>query len=403
VSIRDQTDGPISVDAGFRAQLDDPNDSNSRVVERAERSAPGAWDEDLGRWGSDPWALPGEGERGPKCGEYYPEAVCDSCGEVEFGTHKCGRRSCPECWTKWAHEAAVRAAVRVQAFRYTQPNDYHRQAAHAVISPPEEAVRNEREFWEWRSRAAEIAKEKGFRGAAVIGHPWRVTQEAKDAYRAADPDRGIWVWLRREADDPHEHTYWSPHYHVIGATSADMTEAKESDPFAYKFIRSFGSFGGVRDSESHEEMYGAFRYLLSHTGFPEESTRQVMTWNGILANSVFVEDATEDWQHQKPSEGVMSALKREIEAVVGETEAEEEAESADETDDNGPCPVEGCGGVLIDVFDVRQYLRHANPPPDVTRRMEAAREWRMGSRSPPPGLKHPRTEEDARDAFERMV
>jgi hypothetical protein len=403
MSIYDQTDGTISVDVGFRADLDEPDGSVSRVLERADRSAPGAWDEDLGRWGSDPWVLPGYGESGPKCGEYYPSAVCDTCGEVEFMTHDCGRRECQHCWTKWAHDAAVRAAERMQAFRYTQPDDYHRQAAHAVVSPADGEIRNERQFWNWRSRASEIAKDKGFRGAAVIGHPWRVTEQAKQAYKIADPDVGIWAWLRQESDDIYEHIYWSPHFHIIGVTSADMTGAKESDGYAYNFIRSFGRFDGVRDSKSHEEIYGVFRYLFSHVGFPEDSTRQATTWNGILANSVFVEEATKDWQHEKPSEGVMSALEREIEAAVGMVEDDEEADSGGETDDKGPCLVDGCDGVMIDVFDVRMYLRHNDPPPDVARRMKTALEWRMTEVRPPGGLKHPKNKEDADKALEALT
>lgn len=378
----------------------------SRPAARAEDSSPGAWDEDLGRYGNDKWNLPGFGEKGPKCGEWYPESVCSDCGHLELGTHNCGRRSCPECWGIWGKEAGVRATTRIQSFRHTQPDNYCRQVAHAVVAPPEGSIKNEREFYEGKSKAADIAKQKGFRGFAIIAHPWRVNEQTKIEYRDRDPDVGLWVWLRNEFTEQElrDRIYWSPHYHIVGATSADMEPGDESDEWLYEFIRSLESYDGIRDRDSHEDVYGTFRYLLSHIGFPEGSTKQAITWYGDLANSVFVEDATEEWQNQKPSENVRSAIKDKVEAVAGVTEEDDEdGQQADETDDVGDCPLDDCSGVLIDVFDVKQYLRHNEPPPDVARRMETAYEWRLGERLPPPGMKHPRTEEEAREAFQEML
>ena len=146
--------------------------------------------------------------------------------------------------------------------------------------------------------------------------------------------------------------------------------------------------------------------MLSHTGYPEGSTKQAVTWYGDLANSVFVEDASEEWQIEKPSEGVRDAIERSVEEVAGPTEDDESDESGardDETDDVGDCPCDDCGGVLIDVFDVRAYLDHNDPPPGVADRMVAAYEWRVGDRLPPPGMKYPRTEEQAREAFDALL
>jgi hypothetical protein len=276
---------------------------------------------------------------------------------------------------------------------------------------------NEREFYDGRSKAAEIASEKGFRGFAIVPHPWRVTDDGKDEWREnverdddGDPAVGVWVWLRNEFTEHElkERIYWSPHYHIIGVTTPNMDPGGEDSDgeWVYQFRRSLTPFEGIRDSESHEDLYGAFRYLMSHTGFPEGSTKQAVTWYGDLANSKFVEEASEDWQIEKPSEGVRSALQREIEKVAGPTDIDESDESGaqdDSSDDIGDCPCDDCDGVLIDVFDVKDYLRHNEPPPDVADRMEAAYEWRRGIRQPPPGLKHPQTEEQAREAFESLL
>jgi hypothetical protein len=317
----------------------------------------------------------------------------------------------------WAQEAGVRATRRLQAFRHTQPDNHKRQAAHAVVSPPDGTIRNEREFYQGRKQAAEIAEEKGFRGFAVVPHPWRVKDEAKQEWREkverdgdGEPVIGVWVWLRNEFEEEQLKTriYWSPHYHIIGVTTANMEPGEDSDEWVYEFLRSLTSYNGIRDEESHNDVYGAFRYLLSHTGQPAGSSKQSVTWYGDLANSVFVEDATESWQIQKPSEGVRSALLREIEKVAGVTDidADESDESGgqdDNSDDMGNCPCDECDGVLIDVFDVKLYLRHNEPPPEVSENMMKAYEWRVGHREPPPGLKHPQTEQQARDVFAQLA
>jgi len=401
-----QISGGISVDEGYRTAIAGTGSSRntSPAEQRAAQASPGAWDEDLGKWGAKEWNLPGQGESGHRCGEWYPAAVCDECAEVDMVTHSCGNRSCPNCWGVWAQKAGIRATVRIQAFRYTEPDNYKRQTAHAVVSPPEGEVMNERQYFDGKTKAAEIAKEKGFRGFAVIPHPYRVTDEGKQRYREADPECGIWVWLRKEVENMERFISWSPHYHIIGLTSRDMEEAKEEDEWSYTFIRTFERFDGVRDEESHNDLYGGFRYLLSHTGYPEGSTKQVVTWYGELANSVFVEEASEEWQHEKPSEGIMSGLTREVEAVAGAT-VEEEGEGggrSDEEEDREVCPVEECGGELIDVFDVGAYLRQRQPPPEVEETMIAARDWRLGRRQPPPGMQRPQTEEQAREALETL-
>jgi hypothetical protein len=272
------------------------------------------------------------------------------------------------------------------------------------VSPPEGSIRTAKDYWDGRSKAAEIAKAKGWRGFAVIPHPYRPTDEAKERFRKEDPDYGIWVWLRNDIEGTERFIKWSPHYHIIGFTGQDMEPGGDGDGgWVYQFKRSLSRFDGIRDRDSHEDLYGAFRYLLSHTGFREDSTKQALTWYSDLANSVFVEDATEDWQHEKPSDGVVSALKREIEAVAGKTEDDEDGEARPESDDVGDCPVEDCGGVLINVFDVSAYLRHNDPPPEVSEKMRMARDWRLGKVEPPPGLKRPRTEEDARVAFAELL
>lgn len=397
--------GGLSVDRRPADAIRSSEPTGSVTAAREDLDGSGAWSEGLEPFGVTSWELPGFGGRGAGCGEWYPEAVCETCGGTTFQSRVCGKRSCPDCWGAWAKEAAVRATVRIQAFRYTQPPNWKRQAAHAVVSPPEGEIRTEKQYWDGRKKAAEIAEEKGWRGYTVIPHPYRVTDEGQERYHREDPDYGIWVWLRNDVEGGvARYAYWSPHYHVVGATGADMEPARDGDEWNYVFFRSLEKFEGVRDRESHEDGYGLLRYLLSHTGYPEGSTKQVVTWYGDLANSVFVEDATETWQNQKPSEGVLSALEREVRAAAGvEGEDDEDGDGDLETDHMGDCPEDECEGVLIDVFDVSAFLRSNKPPREVADKMRIARDWRLGEIEPPPGMKKPMSEEHAREAFEEML
>lgn len=361
---------------------------------------------------SDHWQLPGYGESGDDCQNWRVEAVCDTCGHVDLSQHQCGRRTCPNCWQLWADAAAIRATVRLQLFRYTRE---FKQAAHAVVSPSDGDIRSEREFYDGKKKASEIAQEKGWRGFAIIAHPYRITDEAEAEYKAeverdadGNPEVGVWVWLRQTFGEAelHDRIYWSPHYHIVGATSRGMDPADEDDEWVYNFIGSLPEIRGSWDGQSHVGVYGCFRYLLSHTGWPDGSSKQTITWYGDLANSVFVEDATQGWQIQQPSEGVKSTIQRNLEEEI-ETDAEVDADGesddlSEESDDCGPCPDSECDGRLIDVWDIRQYLEHNDPPPDVADRMRTAREWRAGERRPPPGLKHPQTETQAREALDAM-
>jgi hypothetical protein len=98
-------------------------------------------------------------------------------------------------------------------------------------------------------------------------------------------------------------------------------------------------------------------------------------------------------------------IERTVEQVAdGEFEDEEEGSAEPEEDEEGAeCPEEDCDGTMISVFEIDAYLQQAEPPPEVAERMKVAREWRLGRVRPPPGLMHPESEEDAREAFEAML
>lgn len=387
-------------DAWWDARQEDADDGRDEIAPTGELED-GAWQEELGVnvFGSELWTMPGKGESGPRCGEWQPDSVCSECGDVGYTQHRCGRRECPECWGIWAKESAMRVTRRLQEFRESQPDDWHRQLAHTIASPPEGSIRTLREFKQAWKRAYRLAEEKGMRGGVVVPHPWRVTEAVKREYREEDPDIGIWVWLRGEyGEEWREAVYWSPHFHILGFTTPDMEPGNEEDEWVWRFERSLERYGGPRDLESAEDAYGSVRYLLSHTGFRTDESMKSVRYFGCLAPTSFT-DA------DKPSEGVQSVIERTVEEVAdGVLEDEEEGAAGPEDDeDDTECSDEECGGTMIDVFDVEAYLRQAEPGPEVAAVMKVARDWRLGRACPPPGLMRPQTEEEAQEALEAML
>jgi len=394
-------------DNGFRkkggpGELPDNSGNVSEVIERAE-SVPDE-QERLSKhdktvyWGPGV-SIPGFGKSGPGCGEVRPTAVCNECGETEFGPHVCGRRTCPDCWGSWAKDSGTAATQRIQAERLTQPPNHRRQLGHFILSLAEMPTTRQ-ELLDLRSEAAEVAKEKGVRGLMTVLHPWRVLPSVKADYEAADPHCGVWVWLREEyGDNWREAVYKSPHVHVIGLMTPNMEAGEGND--VWHLIDTLSPLEGAADRESHNEVYGLVRYLLSHAAVPTEKGQpfNTRTWAGDLAGAVFSPE-------EELPEETYTRLQRAVEEVAaGAVEESEVVEYREEQSslEEGVCPCEDCSGVLIDVMRADEYLRQADPPPEAVERLEICYELRMGRIQAPAGLRHPTTVEECQELLEELA
>jgi hypothetical protein len=185
-----------------------------------------------------------------------------------------------------------------------------------------------------------------------------------------------------------------------------MTEGKESDEWNYHVIRfNEHELGGIANSRnSHRELYTTGRYLASHIMQPSDCDRQRVTWHGDLANSVFVQEATEEWQREKPSQGAIDAIKRRMDEIAEEAiDRDDSDESGSDDDSVGDCPRSRCEGDLIAAWDINAYLDQSDPPPDVVETMRVVRDWVGGDLQLPAGLRDPRREADAELALEKLV
>lgn len=393
-----QLDGSVTVDEGHRVAYAGKTENTSTGRSRSFDPDDHV-EESLGVHvsGEENWLLPGFGESHDECGDYRIEGVCSSCGEPTFAPHQCGRRECPNCWGIWGKQASMKRTERLQAVRYSES---HKQAAHAVISLDRD-IQTREQYLNGRSRAAEIAREKGWRHFDVIAHPWRLTAEAKAICEAEKPEGvGDWVWLRENYPTriqwwhPDTLVKWGPHYHIIGVTGRDMEPAKDSDPYVYKFIDSLERFS-VDSEDSYDDVYSVYRYLFSHVGVHSEHQFQAVVGYGGMSNAGYAE--------YEPESYVLDKIREMTEAVAASELGDDGPDRAGPDEDElGEC--DHCDdGRVISVFSIPEYIDQARPPDDISIRMRVAYEWRCGDLMAPPGYRFPSSEADAREAFWALV
>lgn len=367
----------------------------------------GAWSEDLdvAVYGEQEWLIPGMGEAGDRCGEWGPRDFCDVSAHVVMGKHSCGRRECPTCWSgQWAGPRTVNVVAKLAAARYAAEEGADKRGVHAVLSPAGGSIDSIEGFYQGRTDALDLAKQHGVRGGVVVAHGFRPTDDTKDAFEDADPEGGIWRYIRENRRDWREQVYWSPHYHVIGlGRFEDVTEGdpEADDGWLFKKIRTLDRFEGLRDRGGYNDMAGAVRYLLSHATFPAEESRQAVTWYGALHPVNFSPE-------EALSDGAWSVIQREAESVVGnEGDRSEEGEgpAVDDEEEREECPVDGCDGHLHPIWDADDFMEQRGDrlTDEEHDRLLTAYMWATGDIDPPPGLKHPKSEEHARESFNAML
>lgn len=367
-------------------------------VQSSLATEPGRWQEELeySVFADSSMTLPGEGEEGPNCGVWKPAEFCDSCAEVAYAPNHCGRRSCPNCDSVWTKERAVGITKRLSAARHVETAGIDRRTVHAVMSPPEGEIRTLQQVYDGYREAYRLAEQKGVRGGTAIFHGYRVKAEVQEQYRAADPDMGIWRWLLDErAESWRSLTYWSPHYHIIGLCrefEADDPDAQ--DGWVARRVRALNPHEGLRDREAYDDLVGAVRYLMSHATFETDTSRDCVRWFGSLATANFQPD-------EALSDGSYDVIDRVVREVVG---ADEEGAEGDEGADECECcgsrswsPIWDAGAALADPGWCDRLDREKE------RRLKVAFEWVIGEAVPPPGLRNPSSEEEAREALEAVL
>lgn len=384
-------------------------------IERDESA--GAWSQDLETsiYGEQEWTLPGMGDRPDSCGTWYPKQFCEECGEPHLGVSRCERRLCPDCWRRWTGKRTVNIVSRLGAARHAAEGAPGKRAVHAVASPPEGSVTAIEDVYAAKREAYALAKDHGIRGGVVVFHGYRPTDEAKAAFRGGvqvgkwDPgeDGGIWRWIREHKRHWRDLAYWSPHFHILGVADPESVDPEsgrgghivpgdtdEDDGWLFKNIRSLDRFHKDRRG-GYDDMAGAARYLLSHATFEAEESKQVVTWFGSLAPASFSPE-------EELTTVAWDKIQEMAEAVVGSRGDRDEEDGGE---DDEECGREECEGRLRPIWEAGDFLiqRGEQIEREREKRLTAAFEWAIGEQPPPPGLKHPRTREEAEDALSALL
>ena len=347
--------------------------------------------------------IPGQGQPGSDCQTWRPFDFCDNCGEFRMGMNRCEKRVCPECYRRWEHERTEGGVARLAKARYAEDDGIDRRAIHAVMSPDVGEIKTLKQWYDGYRDAYELAVEQGIRGGVVIGHGFRVNDDVKQRYREIEYTGGIWKWIRNELPkDWRSYVYWSPHYHVLGlCRDLDENQPENQDGWNAVRVDSLKPFSGTTDREGVNDMIRRFRYLLDHGTFETGSTRDCVRWFGSLSTRSFQPS-------EELSDGAESAIERLVEETLGQPPKDGEEKSQKILGEPEPDECDNCGstsfssifeagGALLDQGWCERIGREQE------RRLQAAFEWAIGDRPPPPGLKNPRTEEEAYEAFEELL
>jgi hypothetical protein len=363
--------------------------SPSAVIE--EESPRGAWSEelDINPWADSALTLPGKGDRGDNCGNWYPKQFCDECGEPKFGQSSCLQRSCPDCWGKWANDRTTKIVERVQAARYAAPDGMERRAIHGVVSPPEGEIKSLTDIRQGFKTAYSKAKTAGIRGGVMMFHGWRANKKAK---RKCPDDEKIWRWIR-ESGRWRDYVKWSPHYHIIGLA----TEVESSDDeWIIERVRTFDRFR-LSDVESYEDIAKTAQYVMSHLSIEMDGSSPHIRWYGSLSTSSFRVD-------EELSDGTQSIINRLAkEATESDSEPTESGANDAPDDECINCgatsfsSIYQAGAALADKEWCKRIGREQQ------RKLSVAFEWMIGDVRPPPGLKNPQSEEESREAFQHLI
>ena len=343
--------------------------------------------------------IPGQGEPGDQCGIWGPMQFCDDCGEPTFGQERCDKRTCPNCSGRWEQERTIGAVQRLAKGRYAEADGIDRRTMHAVVSPPTGEIMTLNDWYDGYREAYRLAEEAGIRGGVVVGHGYRVEDEIKKEYREKDIDGGIWNWIVDELPGSwRDYTYWSPHYHIIGLCR-ELDENKPSEQGGWNVVRldSLKPFRSTTDKDGANDMIRRFRYILNHGTFESGTTKDCVRWFGSLSTAKFSPE-------EELSDGASSSIDRLVEELVGNPD--ESGDGDLEADEEDCC--EECGGTSFSsIFDAGYALMDKSWTDRIgrqqQRRLEAAFEWAIGEREPPPELFEPRSEEEAREAFEALL
>jgi len=188
----------------------------------------------------------------------------------DLARKSCNRPACPVCWPIWAAREANRAAERIEGHK--EAFKRYNTARHVSFSPPPYSVKGLDDLLD---RARDVMKIAGVEAAAVIPHPYRLTNTIREAI----PDRS---WTNRYVEvlgcpTWRDHVRESPHVH--GLVTGPLMDAKA-------FHKRTGWVYVNHDQYAHKRsLRGTLYYLLTHA-WVNGNSRVIRYWFGMSTRAL---------------------------------------------------------------------------------------------------------------------
>ena len=232
--------------------------------------------------------IPGKGIGDPECGTVVPAYGCMCCLKTHFVLKQCRLKSCPNCWEKWAREAATNIVTRIHD-KVTIDMNKDMRVVHVVISPDQSLY--DLDYKTLRQYAIRYiyAKSNLKPSGVLIFHPFRPNKKyyevRKERYSSDDAspedDLRKWEWIRSQPKW-RDYVEFSPHFHFIGYVGW-MNPPKKGEPFIYKMIVDQNGKVVTYNGDKHGT-YELVYYLLTHAGITYTNTSfPSYVWIGYLA------------------------------------------------------------------------------------------------------------------------
>ena len=304
----------------------------------------------------DKWTIPGGELKNFRCRGWFPKNFCKDCGQIILVNGNCSSPQCPDCCTRWRYKRVKKAFQRVYSYKITNKT----RVGHLIVSIAPDDY--DKITDETIKDVYKFLKIKGVKGGMILYHPFRIKKERRkelfEIFRITKtPGLGefaLWKVLIKVVENWRDYVYYSPHYHIVGCFNW-LQNAASADPFVYKRIG---------DLHQPEDLVKCMMYQLSHVGLRKDANTHSIRWFGELGNSC--------WSSTKASEKVQYVTKYLTNKILNHF-----ADTEGTTYRN--CPV--CGGEIISILDVHQYLNDFFSTKQL--QLKFAYAWATGSIPPP--------------------
>lgn len=268
--------------------------SNRQRLDRISEPEPSRWGVEVKDYTERPPELPipGTGEAYDDCGESMPTGYCDRCGDPLWGSRRCKRSTCPECWESWDKQQSVSIASKIDGRRRyeeacTPPGVHSGQKFHhlTVSLPDSFRVRSDQPLERTKELVKLACSEAGAEEGVVVYHPWRIKAKFRGSVNGHQSGDGEMTWkdVLALVDELgweivcEKFLVYAPHFHVLALSEYVMG----SELTANIEEKTGLVVHRITKGDSSVSLYGledlvkATAYCLSHAGIRETESGQM--------------------------------------------------------------------------------------------------------------------------------